>query len=377
MSPRRVALALESSGPGGAEGVVLRLASGLRAAGDDPVVVSMRPGWMTERAEAAGFEVWITPQARGLDPGWIPRFARRLRRERVDVLHSHEFAMNVYGGAAAVLARVPSLATVHGRNWATGARRRARAYRLLRRFGLDVVAVSHDLAGFLAEGFALPRAAIAVVHNGIPLPHLPPPAERAAQRAVSRRALGAPEDAPLVVAVGNLYAVKDHATLLRAVATLPRAHVAIAGRGEEEPALRGLASELGIPERVHLLGLRDDVDTVLAAADVFAQSSRSEGLPLAILEAMAAALPVVATDVGGVSEAVIDGETGLLVPPGDPAALASSLGALLDGPARAEALGAAGRARAESAFSIEAMTRAYRERYRALEGAGRAAVARA
>jgi glycosyltransferase involved in cell wall biosynthesis len=343
---------------------VLRLAAGLRAAGDEPVVVTMRPGWMTERAEAEGFEVWLAPQARGLAPGWVPRFALRLRRGGIDCLHSHEFAMNVYGGAAARLVGIPSVATIHGRNWATGSRRRGLAYRALRRLGMRVVAVSRDLAGFLAAGLPLPLEAISVVHNGIPLAAPLAAAAHAAARAATRRSLGIPVDAPLLLAVGNLYPVKDHATLLRAAATLPGVSVAIAGRGEEEEKLRALAAELGLGARLHLLGLRDDVADLHRAADLFVQPSRSEGLPLAILEAMGAGLPVVATRVGGIHEAVIDGRTGRLVPPADPAALAAALRELLDAPERRAAFGRAGAARAEQEFCLRAMTDAYRALYR-------------
>jgi len=363
-APRRIALALESSGPGGAENVVLRLAAGLRAAGDEPVLVTMRPGWMTERAEADGFEVWLAPQPPGLAPGWIPAFARRLHRGGIECLHSHEFAMNVYGGVAARALGIPSVATIHGRNWATGSRRRGLAYRALRRLGMRIVAVSHDLAAFLAAGLPLPLEAITVVHNGIPLPTPAAEAERATARRETRAELGVPAGAPLLLAVGNLYPVKDHASLLRAAATLPGVHVAIAGRGEEEAKLRALAAELGLAPRLHLLGLRDDVARLHGAADVFVQPSRSEGLPLAILEAMGAGLPVVATRVGGVHEAVLDGETGRLVPPGDPDALAAALRPLLEAPALRAALGRAGAERAERAFSLGAMTDAYRALYR-------------
>jgi len=363
-APRRIALALESSGPGGAENVVLRLAAGLRAAGDEPVIVTMRPGWMTERAEAEGFELWLAPQAPGLAPGFIPSFARRLRRGGIECLHSHEFAMNVYGGAAARALGIPSVATIHGRNWATGSRRRGLAYRALRRVGMRIVAVSHDLAAFLAAGLPLPRDAITVVHNGIPLPPPGDEAERAAARRETRAALGVPATAPLLLAVGNLYPVKDHATLLRAAATLAGVHLAIAGRGEEEAKLRALAAELGLGPRLHLLGLRDDVPRLHGAADVFVQPSRSEGLPLAILEAMGAGLPVVATRVGGVHEAVLEGETGRLVAPGDPDALAAALRPLLEAPALRARLGRAGAERAEREFSLRAMTEAYRALYR-------------
>lgn len=360
MSSLRIVLGLESSGPGGAETVVLRLADALRARGDEPIVASLRPGWMTERSLAAGIETWIVPQRRGLDPGWIPAFARRLRRERIDVLHAHEFVMNVYGGAAARLARIPCVATIHGRNWATGHPRRALAYRVLRRFGVRVVAVSHDLARFLESGFGLPAGALDVVHNGIPIPVDVDLTTRAARRAEARALLGLPASSPLVVAVGNLYAVKGHTRLIDALSCVPEMHVTIAGRGEEETRLRAQAAEAGVAARLHLLGLRDDVDRVLDAADVFAQPSLSEGLPLAVLEAMAHGLPVVATNVGGMPEAICDGETGVLLPPSDSPALVAALARLLGDASLRERIGTAARARAIAAFSIDAMVGGYR-----------------
>jgi glycosyltransferase involved in cell wall biosynthesis len=371
VSSLRVVLALESSGPGGAENVVVRLARALRERGDEPIVATMKPGWMTERAEALGIPVWIVPQRPGFDYAWVLRFARDLRRARVDVLHSHEFAMNTFGSAAALLARVPAVSTIHGRNWVAGEARRGLAYRALRRLGVPIVAVSEDLAGFLALGLAVPRAKLEMIHNGIPLPSEPRADERARTRAAARAALGIPDDRSLVVAVGNLYPVKDHATLVRALAQLTRARVAIAGRGDEEEPLRRLAAEFGVADRLHLLGLRDDVATVFAAGDVFVQPSRSEGLPLAVLEAMAHGLPVVASRVGGIPEAVDEGKSGFLVPPGDPDALAAALARVLDAGDRGAALGQAARERAVAEFSVERMAERYRALY--LRRLGRAA----
>jgi glycosyltransferase involved in cell wall biosynthesis len=362
---RRVLLALESSGPGGAEQMVLRLAAALREAGDQPVVASMRPGWMTERAAAAGFPVWILPQRPGLDPAWLGRLARRLRREAIDVVHAHEFGMNIYAGGAARLLRIPTVATIHGKRWLEK-RRRVLAYRLIRRAGARLVAVSSDLADYLAVELRLPRSAIEVVHNGVPVPPTFSREERMRLRARARDALGIPADGPLLVAVGNLYPVKDHATLLRALARRSEPlRLAIAGRGEEEARLRALACELGIADRVHLLGLRDDVDQVLAAGDVFVQPSLSEGLPLAILEAMGAGLPIVATSVGGVPEALGAGEAGILVPPGDPEALGAAIAELVESSDAAAKLGIAAHARARAVFSVETMCQRYRELYAA------------
>jgi glycosyltransferase involved in cell wall biosynthesis len=365
----RVVLALETSGPGGAENMVVQLATALSDLGHDPIVATMDEGWMTERAQSAGLEVWVVPQRPGLDLAWVGQFARRLRREQVDVLHTHEFEMNTFGGTAALLARVRSLSTIHGKHWIADRPRRALAYRVLRRGGIPIVAVSENLAGFLSDRLRIRRDRILLVHNGIPLPEI----DANPSRTDARIALGVPTDGPLLVAVGNLYPVKDHATLLRAVAGLPGVRVAVAGRGEEEENLMRLARELGIASRVHLLGLRDDIDRVLAAADLFVQPSLSEGLPLAILEAMAAGCPVVATRVGGVEEAVIHSETGLLIAPAAPAELTSALEELLAAPRRLTAMGKAARARAEAEFSMAAMADRYLAIYRALLDRGVAA----
>jgi len=359
----RVVLAIESSGPGGAERMVLSLAEALKRGGDEPIIATLKSGWMTQRADAAGIPVWIEPQRPGLDLGWVFRFARRLSRERIDVLHTHEFGMNSYGSAAALLSRTPAISTIHGRHWVVDRLRRRVAYRLLRALGVPIVAVSRDLAGFLEQRLGLPRKRLEVVHNGIPMQPALRAEDRAARRAALRSEIGIPPKLPLLIAVGNLYPVKDHATLLHALSRLPDPWLAIAGRGGEEENLRRLASELGIAERVHLLGLRDDIPTLLAAGDVFVQPSRSEGLPLAVLEAMAQQIPIVATDVGGVGEVVEDGKTGYLVPSADPAALAVAVSRILDSPDRGAALAAAADARVREEFSAERMLSRYRELY--------------
>jgi glycosyltransferase involved in cell wall biosynthesis len=363
VSPIRVVLAIESSGPGGAERMVLSLAVALKRGGDEPRIATLKPGWMTQRAEAAGIPVWIEPQRPGLDPGWVLRFARRLSRERIDALHTHEFGMNSFGSAAALLSRTPAISTIHGRHWVVDRLRRRVAYRLLRRLGVPIIAVSRNLAGFLEQRLSLPPGVLEVVHNGIAMEPALRPEERAARRAALRAEIGIPPKLPLLIAVGNLYPVKDHATLLQALPQLPDPWLAIAGRGGEEENLRRLARELGIAQRVHLLGLRDDIPTLLAAGDVFVQPSRSEGLPLSVLEAMAQQIPIVATDVGGVGEAVKDGETGYLVRSGDPAALAAAICRILDSPDRGASLATAANARVRDEFSVERMLSRYRNLY--------------
>jgi glycosyltransferase involved in cell wall biosynthesis len=167
-----------------------------------------------------------------------------------------------------------------------------------------------------------------------------------------------PPDVPLAVAVGRLIAQKDHATLLRAFAlvheALPEARLAILGSGPLEAETRALAAELGLADAVLLPG-RTDIRDWLERADAFVHSSRWEGFGIVLLEAMLAGLPIVATRVSAVPEVVVDGETGLLVEAGDHAGLARHLETLLSDRGRAAALGAAGRRRALTEFSVDRM----------------------
>jgi glycosyltransferase involved in cell wall biosynthesis len=171
----------------------------------------------------------------------------------------------------------------------------------------------------------------------------------------------------LIVAIGNLYPVKGHIHLLEALALLadqfPGLHVAIAGRGELERALLARADELRLRDRFHLLGLRSDIANLLAGADVFVLPSLSEGLPLALLEAMMAGRPIVATDVGEVSVALADGAAGVLVPPADTSALAAALARLLSDPSEARRLAEAAGRRAAAEYVLCQMVERYASLY--------------
>jgi glycosyltransferase involved in cell wall biosynthesis len=154
--------------------------------------------------------------------------------------------------------------------------------------------------------------------------------------------------------------------VVQALASIPGAHVAIAGRGAEEGRLRQIAKDDGSEDRLHLLGVRDDVDALLLAADVFVHPSLSEGLPMAILEAMMASCAIVASRVGGVPEAIQHDETGLLTPASSPEDLSAAVRRLLSSPADRARLGAAARAAATTRFSIGAMVDAYLSIYNRL-----------
>jgi len=189
----------------------------------------------------------------------------------------------------------------------------------------------------------------------------------AARRSV-RKELGIDEDQPLIGAVGNLYPVKGHTYLLKAMAIVkekyPHAMLVIAGRGEILDQLREEASGLGIKEKVVFLGFSEKIPAFLQGLDIFALPSLSEGLPLSVLEAMAAGKPVIATNVGGISEVLNDGYAELLVPPRNPDVLAEKILLLLRNPELANRLRELGRMKVEKEFSLNSMMEKYQELYR-------------
>jgi glycosyltransferase involved in cell wall biosynthesis len=285
---------------------------------------------------------------------WAP-LVRTLRRERIDVLHAHMFTSNAWGTVIGRLARTP-VVVAHEHTWSfEGAPlRRLLDRELIARFGDAFVACSKEDMRRMIEIEHIRPEHLRLIPNGIPTP-------AGGGSHDVRAELGIPRDAPVAGAVGRLMPQKSFDVLLRAAARLrgefPGLQVLIVGDGDERAALEALAEELGLRDTVRFLGVRPDVPDVLAALDVAALSSTAEGIPLAALEYMEAARPVVATRVGGLAELIEDGVQGLLVEPGDPDALAGAIAALLRDPARREAMGAAGRERRRREYDLDTMVR--------------------
>jgi glycosyltransferase involved in cell wall biosynthesis len=206
------------------------------------------------------------------------------------------------------------------------------------------VAVGRATADDLQRYFGIPRTSITVIHNGVPDDDVEP------ESFPSR---------PVVGCAARFEDQKRLDLLLRAVATLPAVHVVLVGDGSERPALEALATSLGMRDRVSITGWQPDARPYIAGFDVFVLPSRDEAFPLTVVEAMLSSTPVVATDVGSVREAVIDGETGLLVPSGDPAALAAAIGRLLDEPGLGARLATNAHALATEEFTATSMAAAY------------------
>jgi glycosyltransferase involved in cell wall biosynthesis len=351
----RIAHVVHGLGIGGQERLVVHLSHELARRGHEPTIVSLSPGGEM-RSEAGGIPIHEVTR----DASVIARLARLFRREAVDVVHTHNPPPLLDAMPAALLSAVKRrVHTKHGAN-VYGFRALWAARALVR--ALDaVVAVSPQTADVARAKERVPERRLRVVSNGIPLGAFRPDA---GARARVRAELGVAPDAFVVGSVGRLVAEKDYPLLVRAMAPWlsERVRLVLVGEGDARAAIERTIPA-GLARWVVLTGARRDVPAVLAAFDVFALSSRTEGLPLAVPEAMATGLPVVATAVGGLPSVVVAG-TGALVPAGDEAALGDALGAFVLDRSCARATGEAARRHALATFSIERMADAYECIYR-------------
>ena len=327
----------------------------------DVTVAAYGPGPLQETTPAAGARfVPLVHVRRAVNP-WrdllgLVELYRLCRRERPAIVHANSSKAGVLGRIAAALARVPvRVFTVHG--WAFAAHRglAGRLYlwaeRLVRPLTTVIVCVSETerAVGLAAHTCTAKRTA--VVRNAVDVAAAPQAAHD--------------DREPQLISVGRFKYPKDFATLVDALARLePPARALLVGDGPERMAIEAEVRRLGLAGRVTLAGERGDVPELLAASDVFVLSSRSEGLPMSVLEAMAAGLPVVASSVGGVPELVVEGETGFLVPVGDAAALAAALERLIADQELRRRLGRAGRRRVEAEFDLGRFRTAHVELYR-------------
>lgn len=358
----RIAHVLSSFALGGQERVALDLATIQREHGHAVFAVSLAPeaeGELEHAFRSAGVETLHVPQGRGFNPSLVWRLATRLARADVDVVHTHNPHALVYGAPAGRLAGARVLHSKHGMN-----PDRPRRLRLRRAAAACVdayVAVTPLLATVARDKHECASRRLFVIENGIDVARFVPDADA---RRLVRRELEIPPDAWVVGSVGRLAPEKDHALLMHATMRLPddTAHLVIVGDGTERDALHALAAGFD-PRRIHLPGSRKDVERLLSAFDVFALSSRTEGLPLVLLEAMSTGLPVVSTAVGGIPDLITDGETGLLVPPRDVAKLAAALETLRHDRAVAGRVGEAGRRRVLDRYSAQRMAREYEDLY--------------
>jgi glycosyltransferase involved in cell wall biosynthesis len=364
MTDLRIAMMIETDGPGGAEMMLIQLSEELRRRGHQVTAVGPERGrgWLSGQLRKRGFERRTFTLRRPVDPLCAVDLVRTLRELRIDVVHSHEFTMAVYGCAAARWLGLPHVFTMHGSEAVMDAWRRRAALRWAAKGSRAFVTVSAHTRALTQDRLGLREGAIDVIPNGVPF--------RPGEREATRLALGVKDDEVLILMVGNLLQGKGHLVVIEALGELQRAGCAaesqlvIAGDGPEREHLARRAAELSIGDRVHLLGHRDDIPDLQAAADVFAMPSYFESMPLALLEAMIVGKAIVASRVGGIPEMLRDETSGLLAPVGDARGFGQALRRLIEDPGLRERLGTAARRHAEAEFHIRVMADRYERLYR-------------
>lgn len=347
----RVLVVITQGEPGGAQVHVLDLVAGLRDEIDFHVAVG-DDTFLSQQLRLLGVPVHLVPDLRrevsfSEDRRALWTLRDLVARLRPALVHTHSSKAGVLGRLAARAEGVPAIHTAHGWAFSEGSSWARKAFSIPVEAAASLcthrfIAVS-DADGALATRWRVARPGqVRVVRNGVP--------------DGPERARPGDDETPVVTMVARLAPPKDHLLLLRALATIDAPFaLRLVGDGPDRDRIAAAVRDLGLAQRVTLLGSRRDVPSLLASSHVFVLASRQEGLPLAVLEAMRVGLPVVASDVGGVREAVTPGRTGLLVPRGDEAGLRAALRRLLSSPSLRGSLGAGGRRAYEERFTVRHM----------------------
>ncbi len=356
-----------SMGMGGADQQILILARAMRARGHDVRVVALTPlGPMGLEAQREGIPTESLELRR--NAGDLPRVARlvrMIRRWHPDILHTHMVHANLLGRALRPLAPVGALvSTIH--SISDGGRLRMAGYRLTNGLVDRVTIISRIAADRYVKIGAVPAGRLEVIPNTVDLDRFKP---SAAARAEIRKELGIGDEF-VWLAVGRFQPAKDYPTMVAGFARLARrsrSRLILVGQGPLRGEVEALLEKEGIRDRVQFLGVRRDVPDLMSGADGYVLSSAWEGMPVVLLEAAAVGLPVVATRVGGVAEVVEHGETGSLVSPGDPEALASAMeGVEALTPEKRIEMGARGRALVQKRYSTDSVMSMWERLYSSL-----------
>ncbi|HEX2988603.1 MAG TPA: glycosyltransferase family 4 protein [Chloroflexota bacterium] len=354
---------------GGAQNHLLSLVKGLRARGHTADVAFFKNPTLLKEFQATGAEVFDLSTRRTFSPLLIPRLTGILRDGRYQILHTHLLKADSYGAVAGMLARTPVvLSSKHNDEIALQNPRVATVHGLLSRLDRKVIVLSDYVGRYVSSVGKVDRTRIDRVYYGIQ----PTTAATAEDGARVRAELGIPAEAPLIATVGRLMEQKGLVYLLQAMKILgdrlPEARLLVVGDSQDgrdgyKMELLKQWESMGLQGKVVFTGVRHDIPAVVQAIDLFAMASLWEGFGLVFLEAMAAARPIVATEVSAVPEVVENGVTGLLVPPRDPQALADAMYRLLTERDRATAMGEAGLLKLKQQFSEDKMVQAIEQIY--------------
>lgn len=348
---------------GGLERFVLDLVEANKHEYDQHIICLEKAGNLAECSHVEVVELDL-PAGLHLAAAW--NIAKVVRSKKVNLIHTHNEKAQFYGGLAGLLTTTPVVHTKHGKN-SSELSSVVRNY-LLAKTCRKIVAVSNDAALECIHLEKIPPKKVLTIINGVNTDRFIP----TSNRVPIKKCLSIDEDVPIIGVVARLAAIKDHKTLLMACSLLQIRKLPfillVVGDGPLRTELSDLVDVLKLNNHVKFLGNRTDVSDLMQILDVFVLSSLSEGISLTIVEAMACAIPVVATAVGGTPEVIIEGQNGYLVPPQDPELLSNRLALLIENPALRKQFGTFGRIRAEDYFSLNRASKEYRNLYNMLLG---------
>jgi glycosyltransferase involved in cell wall biosynthesis len=365
----KVAHFIDSHDPGGAETLVVEMCRKIEAYGYIPEVYHFGNPWLEEKCREFDIPSFFAPGHKWYKsavtlPLFIPVFARFLKQRHVDILHSHLFGPVTGACFSANLAGIPHIGTLHDIYTVEEKKKRIRYIQLSSLLGTRLVTVSRQMKTYLAGLGRFSDAALQTIVNGMDLDKFNISSSREQYPELE---LG-PDDIVLIC-VGRLETIKGHDILLKAfgkIQTGKHIKLLIVGDGPCRQEIKQQIGEMGLQQNVKMLGQRNDIPGLLNLSDCFVLSSRSEGLSCSIIEAMAAGLPVIATDVGGNSELVVQGENGYLIPPDNAGILSLRLKFVIDDAALRRRLGEMSQQLAKEHYSLDAMMQKYADNYDAM-----------
>jgi glycosyltransferase involved in cell wall biosynthesis len=366
--PLRILELLPTSSPGGGPKHVWDLVRHLPKDEFEPVIAAPRDGLLFDRFRDLGLRVVEFPRRR-LGGRHFLLATRLISELGIDIVHTHGKGPGLYGRLAARWSRVPAIHTFHGVHYSAYSPLGRRLYLALERgLSRSTHTIINVSASQHAEGLRLrlfrPEQGVMIV-NGVDLDEME---RRTVQSTIRRETLGLTTDDIVIGNVSRFDPVKQIELLVETVQLLkprlPHLILVLVGGGQEEQRIRRLVFERGLQQSVIFTGSLPNALDMYPVFDLYIAASRKEGLPLSLVEAMAAGLPVVATDVPGHRDVVVHGETGMLVPPGDTTALAQAIASLVADPARCKPMGETGRWRAQKEFAVRSMVEATAHVYR-------------
>jgi len=359
---------IDGLGVGGTETILYEVVSGLVARGFKVSVCYFQPGALVEKYSKLDISLIHVPWRFRIDPALFFRLCKTLRSAAPDVVHTHLFKSDFHGLLAARLCKTPVvLTTLHSTNeWARNILFGA-VYGYILRLIDRVVVLSDEIGEYFARHSHVPQARFLTINNAIPIQKYE---QDSAVGGAVRDELGVSHDAPLIGFIARLAPPKDHETFLRSAVKILQTHqnarFLIVGEGVNKARLVALSAELGLERAVIFSGFRSDIPAILSALDMVVLASQHEGLPVSLMEAMAASRPIVATAVRGITGVITNGENGILVPFADPEALAKACSLLLSDSDLRQRLIQAGRIRVKNNYSIDATVDQTAELYKTL-----------